>query len=268
MNEVTGSEPLRNFISTAVVKVYQDSNLIEMLEGETFEADYQDVTIIAPRYTTVDFTPQTGIPYTIVVQVPNFEEVRATSMIPINIPLDSISFQNTIDDVGGGINQVDFEVNIEFDDPVQEDNYYHIIFIQEKTEFNLTPDGQIEPIYTDLVLPGNFQVNPKYSNNSIIKFSDQRSFLIADNLLNGQKFTIPFEGYITYDANSHVLEPFKVEFRTVTEDYYKYLKGIAQNLQFGSDPNSGPGSIHNNIRGGYGNFSGYNSVITTFDIGN
>ena len=266
-NDPDGSEAHQTFIDFASVEVYHEETLIEKLKLDTFDAVYNGIAVTGPEYTTVNLIPEVGIYYTIVVKVPGYDEVRSTSFIPDKIPLENISFNNTIDDVGGGVNEVDFEINLEFDDPANENNYYHIIFIQEKTQYKISPSGDTIPVYSDLVQAGNFEVNPKYDNSAILKFSDDRSFLIHDDSFDGQKITIPFIGYIHYNSNQHLLEPFKVEFRTVTEDYYKFHKDIANNLSFGADPNSGPGIIHNNIKGGYGNFSGYSSTIIQFQIG-
>jgi hypothetical protein len=251
-------------ITNAVVQVYDGETFIETLEL----IQVLDDESIPPYYQSVFFTPSVGIAYTIKVEVPGFESIFATSAIPMGANLGDVSFNNQTESIEGGLESISFEVGMGFDDPKGIANYYHILFIQEVTAYQINLQGDTILENTTIIDPQNLQIDPINGDITMIKFTDNRSFLINDEFFDGQQISIPFKGKFIYDPNKFILKPFKVEFRTVTRDYYLYHTSFAKNSQSGSDPFSGPVVIHNNVKGGSGLFSGYDTTITEFDITN
>ena len=262
------SEFLSQLERNALVKVFDGDNFLETLKLVT-EVDGE---LIDPYYESEVFKPQVGVAYTIEVKVPNFDVVYATSAIPVAADVGEIIFTNGTEELQGGLTSVNFDIGVPFDDPEGVENYYHIIFIQELTDYRINPlfDPPNDTIRenTSLIDPANMTIEPGNEDVPMIEFTDRRSFLITDEFFDGQQISIPFMGSFIYNPNKHLLEPFKIEFRTVTRDYYLYHESFAKNSRTGNDPFSGPVVIHNNITGGGGLFSGYNSKIMEFKISN
>lgn len=251
--------------------------LVRVFDGDTFLETLKliseiDGELIDPYYESENFKPQVGVAYTIEVKVPDFEAVYATSAIPVAADVGEISFSNDSETIQGGLKSVHFEIGVPFDDPIGVENYYHIIFIQELTDYRINPllDPPNDTIResTSLIDPENMVIEPANEDVPMIEFTDRRSFLIKDEFFDGDQISIPFSGSFIYNPNKHLLEPFKIEFRTVTRDYYLYHESFAKNSRTGNDPFSGPVVIHNNITGGGGLFSGYHSKIMEFKISN
>lgn len=253
-----------SIITNALVQVFDGENFIETLELVQ-EVDDES---IPPFYQSVFFTPQIGVSYTIRVEVPGFEPIFATSAIPQGANVGNVSFSNQAESIEGGFESINFEIGMSFDDPKDIENFYHILFIQEVTNYRINLQGDTIRENTSIIDQNNITIDPVNNDVSMIKFTDNRSFLIKDEFFDGQQISIPFKGSFVYDPNKHLLEPFKVEFRTVTKDYYLYHTSFAKNSRTGGDPFSGPVVIHNNIKGGSGLFSGYDTTITEFNITN
>lgn len=258
------SNVFTQIVTDATVKVFNGDQFLE-----TLEIVYtQNNESVPPYYQSVFFKPVVGISYTIQVEVPGYDPIFATSLIPQAANLGDISFNNQAESLEGGLESINFEIGISFDDPADVDNYYHIIFIQEVTNYTINSNGDTILGKTELINPEDLFVDPLNGNIAMIKFTDERSFLLKDDAFDGQQISIPFKGSFFFRPGSQILQPFKVDFRTVTEDYYLYHTSFAKNSRTGGDPFSGPVVIHDNIKGGSGLFSGYNSNITSFDITN
>ena len=258
------SDVYSQFVPNALVRVFDGDTFLETLKLIT-EIDGEEID---PYYETEVFTPQVGVLYRIEVKVPGFDVVYATSAIPIAADVGEISFSNDFDIIQGGFKSISFEVGVPFDDPAGVANYYHIIFIQELTDYRIFPPNDTIRESTTLIDPANMFIEPGNEDIPMIEFTDRRSFLITDEFFDGHQISIPFSGNFIYNPNKHLLEPFKVEFRTVTKDYYLYHESFAKNNRTGNDPFSGPVVIHNNITGGGGLFSGFNSKTIEFKISN
>ncbi|HJW28791.1 MAG TPA: DUF4249 family protein, partial [Saprospiraceae bacterium] len=72
--------------------------------------------------------------------------------------------------------------------------------------------------------------------------------------------------FVDWAQDNFGLNRVYVELRTITEAYYKYQSSLARQVIVRQDPFAEPVFIYNNIDGGYGNFSGFSSSISSFDV--
>ncbi|MEL6864051.1 MAG: DUF4249 domain-containing protein [Bacteroidota bacterium] len=174
--------------------------------------------------------------FTLKAAHPDFPSVTATQVMPKAVPIRSIELKENagIDDFGERVDGVE----ITFDDPEGEDNYYEFA-LYALEEFN-----------------GDFYINSffTYSNDFNVEESLDFDFhLLNDGTFNGKeyKFTLLFENY---REPSDELTLFVV-WRCLTKELYQYSKSVRD---FRSSADLGlftePVTIFSNIENGLGIF--------------
>ncbi|MFQ5445927.1 MAG: DUF4249 domain-containing protein [Saprospiraceae bacterium] len=247
-----------SYLTDATVMVFAGNELLEILE---LVADDDGRP---PFYRTTKMTPQSGVVYSIKVSVPGFEPVTATSSIPTAVPLQSVNFTNTSDEDSNHEVQVNFEVVVDFQDPPGEKNFYHLVFYQELTNYLLNEEG--DTLMGNKFLTTPIQAKPDDPNMPVIKYFDNRSFLLKDDSFDGQHMSLPFSGSYSYNLNATIAGSFFIELRTVTEDYYLYHSTLTRQVNSGNPLSDGV-VIYDNIVNGEGIFAGYSSNSNSFKLG-
>ena len=208
-------------------------------------------------YKTNELQPVVGKIYSITVDVPGFDPVRASNYIPEVVEIDSVDFDNSIKS-GQFETEVFFNVAVSISDPEEYDNFYHLIFSQDLIPYSVAP-GSSDTVYQDAVrINKSMQIESISNHPDIDQFQNVPEFIIKDISFNGQDVSFSFSGNYSFDPKLYLAGNFRIELRTVSREYYQNLLYLNDSDGSG-DPFVITPVVFGNIHGGFGVFAGYNS---------
>lgn len=248
-----------DFVSDAVVEVYEGDQLLEVLE---FVPSTDGDT--PPFFRTKLLKPEVAVLYTIKVSVEGFETITATNSIPTPVPIQSVVFDNTVDENAEADSRINFLVSVTLTDPIDVINFYHLKFYQELIPYVISLSGDTIRGTSSLLSP--MAMNPTDENAPIFKYDHDQSYLLDDKWFNGREVTLEFTGGHQFDPKKFIAGNFYVELRTVSEAYFLYYYTLGKQNN-GSGPFSSDVKVYNNIQNGVGNFSGFATNINAFKLG-
>lgn len=254
------SNTATEFVNDAEVSVYADDELLEVLE---FVPSVDGKS--PPFFRTQNLQPEVAKLYTIKVAALGFETITATNSIPKAVPIDSVYFDNTVDENADSESEIKFNVAVTLRDPADVDNFYHLKFYQEFTPYVIGTNGDTIKGATSLSPP--LEIHPLDLNSPVFKYELDQSFLLDDTQFNGSSVTLSFKGNYRFNPRKQLVGKFLVELRTVSEAYYLYHYTLSKQKQ-DSGPLSDGVVIYNNIENGVGNFSGFASAFNASKLGN
>lgn len=240
---------LPEYLANAIVTLWEGDAFIEKLVIFVDPAER-----IAPYYVTTNFEPLAATTYTIRVEALGFETVEAHSFIPEPIafnrltvsPITEIPATSTF-----GM-RFSYEVNLDFDDPKNEDNFYHLNLFQEILSISVSPDGDTMVDDRRLVRAELSVDNPKVVADAMIG-----GVLLKDNpTIDGYRFPVEVEIIPEFESLGKVI----AELRTVSEEYYLYYTSFSRQQNQSDGPFNDPIVIFNNVENGQGFFAGYNTT--------
>lgn len=271
---VTSTKPLSGnskeyeVITNAVVRIYQGDNLLEEL-SLTMPDPNSD---IPPTYISLDFTAEVGSSYTLTASAPGYETIKATNIIPKGTAVGNIGFNNTLSLKDTETANVDFSVDLSFQDDPDETNYYHILFYQQLLGYRIDvkTDGSFDTITVATNERANLDVNLLGEDIPYIEFLGGQSLLMKDESFAGEEVNLTIEGNFNFNIEKHLPGTFSVEIRTVSEAYYLYYTTLVnQNQSNNNNPDllGEQVPVFDNVENGNGIFAGYSSNTTNFSLG-
>jgi hypothetical protein len=205
------------------------------------------------HYSTV--IPEEGKTYTLKASAPGYADVaEADAKVNWQIPIRQVTH---ITAARSGANGAEDEVEITFDDPAGETNYYMVSFLSPGTN-DLT-----NQYYTNICVNTIDPSIETVSNSDFIGGDDNDclygDLFVKDELFNGQTKKIKF--YI----NTYSIQPYpdfngdtvysSVVLTHISEDYYRYRKTAAAAETTQGNPFAEPTNVYTNVRNGRGIFS-------------
>lgn len=209
-------------------------------------------------YRTEDFRPRPGVTYQVRVVAAGYDLAFANSFVPPASKLNSISSDNVerVEYPSGATYYFDF--GMDFDDPDDDVNYYNLRLYQERRQFVILSNGDTA-FTTSTVEPIVF---PEAENREYRLAKNSGGILFIDNPFSSR--TIPLSSSI--DPGKEEIGEIYAELRTVSSDYYLYQESIIRGnvgINGGITPSDG---VHNNVKNGVGNVSGYSSESDTLSL--
>ena len=238
-----GSSPVQA-ISDATVLLYEGSELAE------------ELTYVPPReseaegtYRTKAFKPQIGHQYTIHVSAPGYDPVSAVSSIPEPVAITNLQVQNLSQTIVDGEALIDYQLLIDYEDPVNQINYYDLRIHQMVVPFKINSHGD------------TLRSQPYIKSVSTPLFRNAEGRIISVLLQDkGGQSVVNVQLQCRIKPSSELLGEVVAELRTVSPEYYFYQRSISRPDEI---PNSGlrdPVIFFNNVSSGMGVFAGYTSV--------
>lgn len=176
-------------------------------------------------YTTINFLPEINNEYLLNVDVPGYSPIYATNSIPDSVSsLAEIGNAATV--VDNGISTVDFELTLTIDDPSNDDNYYHILFFQELISSSIGFDGEMVRD-TILMDKESLFIETRTKTIDIKQIFNDPSFILNDELFNGEQVHIRFNGHYDYDQTLYTQGEFLIEIRNVSKAYYDLMDNLS-----------------------------------------
>ncbi|HFA49674.1 MAG TPA: DUF4249 domain-containing protein [Bacteroidetes bacterium] len=252
------------YIENASVSLFvgEEHKLTEIL---TFVPDADP-----PYYITSDLSPEVGTTYTLSVDVPGFKPITASNKIPIPVPINDIIFDNSTDIINDGDFEINFDIIVSISDPVEYQNFYHLLFSQEIIPYELSPNG--DTIRKQAIIFNSnenlFVRNKTREDYEIFQVFEYPNFLIEDKNFNGQEITVRFCGNYSFNPTLFVPGEFSIELRTTSKAYYDHYNSVVHENQPGAGGGFDPGAASGNVNNGFGVFAGYSSNLSTQKISN
>lgn len=222
-------------------------NVTEVESNTTFLLD----TSIFEGKTTFKFPSgfiKAGFTYSITAFAPGFDIVQATTVIPRPSTISNLEIKDIrIEQSDAHEFKKIIRYKLSFDIDNFESNYYHLVFYNEY-------NGRENLIIVD----------PEPTDHQpFIQHYEYGVLIDGQDLDLNKPLVFDFQDW---EINNNNLIRVYVELRTISEEYYKYHSSLTRQLIIRQDPFAEPVTIFNNIEGGFGNFSGFSSNITSSDL--
>ncbi|MEX0980953.1 MAG: DUF4249 domain-containing protein [Bacteroidales bacterium] len=257
-----------NSLTNATVELSDAEGNTEQLllgDGQLYRSDQMNI--------------EPGKEYTIRASVPGYNDVEASTVIPVNVPIASFDTSRVYDDYGETM--VEFEIIL--DDPPGVDNYYMISIKSHLQYFNTEYLYYLDTLYVDqekdTVVVGYVRDSVVYkdvrnesiwfeSENLAIEQEDSYSsrVIFSDRLFDGKTYTIRgrFNTWFLYGVNDS--STIDVSLQTIDSHYYKYIDSRTDHYYARNDPFAVPVVVHNNIQNGVGILGAMSSDQVSFKL--
>lgn len=209
---------------------------------------------------------ETGETYSLVVRIPGMETIETQSYVPYQSGLRPMEINpqdiRIVDlDETRKAYRIPLELRLE---RLPKEKRYFAFRLRHETDVYEIVDG--DPIY-----------HHTYQTDSTYYLADGRTLsllhnlvepvvLINENLWDGSNQSLQIEALIPFKENTEKPRRILVEWRTLSEEFYKYHLSLAR--QGSNLPLNDPDAVYNNVLNGYGNFSGYAVSSDTIYIPN
>jgi len=199
-----------------------------------------------------DYLIKAGVRYTLLIQAPGFSDLNSFTEVPDNV----VAYTDTSGDKGpnGGLLPKGdrYLLPLVFDDPISEDNYYHVIVTVRDI------DSDEDEVISETLA---FNILPRPSD---AKPFEETSWIFGDKDFAGSRFrsniVILKESIIKYPK-----PVVTIELRTVSVDYFNYYIQNSRPKSSDLPPHGQSGSI-DNVAGGVGLFGGYSSYESSYQL--
>jgi Domain of unknown function (DUF4249) len=207
-------------------------------------------------------TPEPGIPYSIAVQMPGNPLVEAISKVPNFFPIDAqrllVGSPYTIP-LPDGTFALRVPLEIKLKDLPAKNRFF---------AFQLTHSTNVyQNINGSTVFDYSYQANASFTTDgrTLSLLNDLSAaepvVLVNENFWDSDHSTIRLDAIIQYKVGLEKPTQIVIEWRTLSEEFYKYHLSLSR--QGNNSPLNDPDAVFNNVKNGYGNFSGYSVSYDT-----
>ena len=244
------------YIENAMVSIFEGDMVLDRLRF--------DSSMNPPRYISESFKPTSNVEYRILVEAEGYRSVMATSRVPVQIPIEgvAVSALNIEAAEDDGLRQVSYDVAVNFNDPAEEVNYYHINFLQEVWG-NKREEGS-DDYFPDGPELRKVSFSPSHHSEDFTAFT-QGGLLFSDETFEGEAFDTRFALRL-HLQDKEELGKLLVELRAVSEEYYLFQTSLSLQGSNPGQPLDDGVSIYNNIENGRGIFAGYNFSQASIEV--
>jgi len=257
-----------NSLTNATVEITNAEGVSEQLElgdGQLYRTDQMEII--------------PGMEYTLTASVPGYNDVEASTFIPVNVPIARFDTSRVYDDYGETM--VEFEIVL--DDPPGVNNYYMLSIRSHLQYFNTEYSYYLDTLYVDTekdtVVVGYVRDSVVYKdvrNESVwfesenLAIEQQESYssrvIFSDRLFDGKTYTIRgrFNTWFLYGVNDSA--SIDVSLQTIDSHYFKYIDSRTDHYYARNDPFAVPVIVHNNIQNGVGILGAMSSDMVSFKL--
>jgi hypothetical protein len=202
---------------------------------------------------------RTGVQYSMVVKVPGYPDVSASSSIPVHFPVEKIVIDSAgivVVNLSDGSKEMRIPLELSMLDLPETERYF-AFYLTHDTEV-YEPDNPTELWYTEEQLPTNFLADGR--TISLLHNIPEPVVLINENYWADDRRTLYLTARIPFDDLTKPRTLY-ITWRTLSKEFYRYHLSLSR--QGGNLPLSDPDAVFNNMAGGLGNFSGYSVRVDT-----
>lgn len=226
------------------------------------EATFNNVSYSYPN----NFAPQPGNEYRIEIISSTYDTLKSNTTIPQVVKIEKLALNPIayIDIDNFAVS----EVQITFNDPKNEFNYYEVCLSNKGINYDTRDFFELSS--------DNFSITSESYYPSVLSFDNKfpNFLLFNDNKINGEMFT--FNVYYTApikfeDGQYHIEEQqLLIHLRNVSREYYLHkttllqqIKNRNENILYGTGE---PVNVYSNIKNGQGVFAGFNADVVQVTI--
>lgn len=205
-------------------------------------------------------TAVVGQTYSMVIKVQGYPNINATGYVPAPVTLEPIKIRaEDIDTITLNDGRLELRVplSLQVKNLPEKDRFFAFRLSHEIGAYDFTQEPP-ELLYTITSDSTFFLADGR--TLSLLHNIPEPAVLINQNFWNEDSNTLDLIARIPFDPGEQVQKIF-VEWRTLSYEFYRYHLSLAR--QGSSVPLSEPDAVFNNINGGYGNFSGYSTILYT-----
>ena len=241
-------------IITDTLTVLGDGAVVTVKHGDTTERLKYTGN---GNYESQDMIVDSGGRYAIEAEYEGLDKVIASDSVPYRTPVKLVNFipEAAIDEEG----YLYSEIDIEFDDPPDADNYYEI-GLYRYGYFDKYGDE-----YASWDLSGLDSDDPYVLNEGDKNYWYQ-NILLSDEMFNGETVRLKCTSGYQKDYDKKL----RLVFRCISQNYYKYKKKLMRHYANQAtdiwDGTGNPVMLYSNIENGYGIFAGFTQQNITINI--
>lgn len=211
--------------------------------------------------------PIPGNHYRITAAAAGVEAVESEMTMPAVIPITKVEWDSSnlmmppanSPQQGWYINNR-LPVNITFNDPPGERNYYQVeAWGTFRSRYFLGPPPA-EPMYDTAVFPITM-----YIDDPALSFEDDYKRRFSDHVFDGSTFSGAFVAHV-YSSEFQRMIGLELRFITISEPLYKYMETLELSEQASGDPFSQPVQVYSNVSNTFGIFGGISYYSKKFVI--
>ncbi len=232
-------------VSNATINIYENEKLIEAPIESSFDKG---------SYYSQNSHPIPGKTYRIEATAQPYGTVSASFIQPMPVMTDALEIK-----ILGTNPAFEYSRDVQFrvflTDPPG-DNYY-AISIKRKTEDSPSPGGAAE-LNLAFIDPAYQENNERYTATLTFK----------DTYFDRQKTYLDFKSIISDRPGDLPLSFYSVTLNNLTKEHYDYLKTAYIQNSTRNDPFAQPIQVVNNIKNGFGIFTGFTQTVKTIEFTN
>lgn len=210
-----------------------------------------------------------GISFSITARIDGMPQASASSAVPAFFPLapiliDPAKMTETPLSNGQMLLTIPLELHL---DQLPADKRYFAFSIRHDIDVLQNVGGEWVTDFTYEGLPTNYSADGRtlallYDLSEPVVLINEKFW---SEIVDQDHNTLFLDAKIAYKpAENEKPRRIYVEWRTLSEEFYKYHLSIAR--QGSNLPLSDPDAVFNNVENGYGNFSGYSVAIDTLEL--
>jgi hypothetical protein len=201
--------------------------------------------------------PLEGHTYSIVVKSPGLEDVQSELTMPYPVRIKSVAWDSSEVNPNPNpqfYNYSNMSLEVTFDDPADEKNYYGILLGIHSTITYQNPD------MTERRTDSLTYYREAAIFDPAIGSEDERPRRFSDRTFNGRTYTAHSDVQVQTDPDSKIYR-IDVMLVTVSEELFRYEESRNLYDEVDGDPFAQPVQVYSNVANGFGIFAG-----TTRDV--
>ncbi len=247
------------------VKFPEKAEVAVAANGQFYDRLFKEVGSDGEIFWEGNDPAKTEIPYSLRVTVPGYPSLEANTRIPVHtqlqpIPVIPSSFQ--VQTLPDGRNALIVPLELRLASTIPDQPYFAFNLTHETEVFEIV-QGEPIPDYSYETATFFLTDGPTLS---LLHNISEPLVLVNEKYWTDDRRTLRINAYIPYKPGTEKPKRIFVEWRTLSEEFYRYHLSVAR--QGSNLPLNDPDAVFNNVKGGYGNFSGYSVRMDTLELPN
>lgn len=243
-------------LTDATISIFEGDNLITTITKED-QNETQRSLGFYPSANDPMVVPIAGKTYSIQVDHAVLGTVTATCKLPDPVSITRVDKLTDEPDQQG-----EMLVDIYFQDPAFEENYYELISMYKIVR--TLPSGEKQSYYSEAAITTG---DPLYKMQSVdVLESSKGAILFSDENMDGN--LIKITGTIPYrllpSSYEVVPDSYQIVLLSLSKEYYQHKTTEAMQQMLSENPFAQPIQVYSNVESGFGIFAGY--VKSTYKL--
>ncbi|NLA23721.1 MAG: DUF4249 domain-containing protein [Bacteroidales bacterium] len=224
-----------------------------------------------------DYYPKIGKKYSVKASAKDFDDIKASCEIVPPVSITQIDTLTTYDEY----NNPNLVVDINFKDPPEQGNYYIIhADMQFTSEYIDYSQFRVDTLYQNqdtVIIDTTWGILVKNKFREVVGLNSDdmiveqiylggiSGFIFSDEIINSQSYAVKFNLSIYSWVDTDELK-YTFYFKSISRDYYYYLRTLNAHHDAVNDPFAEPVFVHSNVENGIGVFGSFTQDVDSIII--